>query len=492
MIRSALAFALVDKFATVAITITTMAVISRILTPAEVGQFLVAAAIVVLIEAFRDFGVAACIVREPELTRPFVRTATTVVTLLSLALGALVFALSGAIAAYYGDPALATLIAIGALGFLFAPVANPRLALLKRDMAFGRIAAISVTATLANAVASIALALAGFGAASLVWGSVLAAVVSAMLTLMVRRELWMFLPSLHSWRQVVPFGAWSSAVTVLGMLYDHMPRLILGRVLGFTAVGLFGRSLSLVQMPERMVLSAVQPVVLSDMSTRARQGSSLAAPYLSGVSHLTALQWPALVVLALLADPVVRIALGGQWLEAVPLVRILAIGAMGLFPLYLAFPAFVALGRIRDMALASLISLPLAMAIIWGAASFSLEVVAWATWVVGPLQAFVMLMFLRRHVGFAWRELAAVAGRSFAVAMGTGAIPAAMVLALGASLSLVETALALVGAFVGWLASLALTGHPLHAEIRHIAGEIARRAGERLARRTALSNGRVG
>lgn len=472
MIRSALGYALADKVGSALVTVATMAIISRILTPGEVGLFFVSGAIVILIEAFRDFGLAACLIQEERLTRAFARTAATVMTLLSVILGVLVFTLSDVFAAAYGDDALGPLIRIASIAFLFAPLATPRLALLRRDMAFAPVAVIGLSATAANAATSIGLAATGHGPASLAWGSLVAAIVMAGLAMTYRPDPWLFRPTLAAWRKVVGFGAWSSLVTLLGMLAEYLPRIILGRVLGFAAVGLYARALSLVQMPERMLLPAAQSVVLPAMAARVRQSAPLAEPYLMGLSLITALQWPALAVLALLADPVVLLLLGDQWTTSVPLVRILAIAGLLAFPGHLAFPVLVATGRIRAMAFAFLMTIPPSMVVLWAVSRFGLTTVAWSVCATTAFQSLVIIGFVRRSVGLSFAPLARMAARSGAVAILTAIAPAALVVAHGPDLSVPATIAALLGAWLGWHAGLALTAHPLHEELRRALGRL--------------------
>ncbi|WP_295531827.1 oligosaccharide flippase family protein [uncultured Thioclava sp.] len=467
MVRRSFAFALADKVSVVLMSILTMAIVSRILTPAEVGLFLVASTIVILIEAFRDFGIGTFLIREPDLAPRLVRTAVTIITCMSLVLGGLALFGAETLAQFYADPKLAGLIRIAALAFLVAPISTPLLALLRRDMAFGAVAAINVAAGFANASMTIGLALAGYGPFSLVWGSVLAACVTAMGAVICRPLWWIFVPTLRDWRLVVPFGAWSSIVTLLGMLFDAFPRLILGRVLGFGAVGLFARAISLSQLPDRLILSAVQPVLLPALASHARDNGTLKAPFLMGLSYISGLQWPALAMIAVLADPIVRLLLGPQWLEVVPLVRIVALAFFCLFPVYLCYPVLVTLGRVRDMAVAMMIALPPCFLIMLGASRFGVHVMALSLFLTGPIQVITVMIFVRRKVPFAWAELGLVLLRSGGVTLVTVALPAVIVLAVGSwnALSGLSTVLAIIGAAIGWVAGLQMMRHPLSQEL---------------------------
>ena len=221
------------------------------------------------------------------------------------------------------------------------------------------------------------------------------------------------------------------------------------------------------QLPERAIVSALQPVVLPAMAAQTRAGGDLKASYLRGLTLMSAVQWPTLIMLALLADPIVRLLLGQQWGETAPLVRMIALATMALAPAFLTFPVLVATGRIRDTLLASLISLPPSILIVIGAATLGLWQVAASMIVVAPLQMFVALLFVRRAIGMSWKEFFGALRNSALVTIGTAALPSAVLILSpnGFSLSFSEGFLAVLGGIVGWLAVLLLTEHPLKEEL---------------------------
>jgi len=480
MVRRSFFFAFADKTVGLVLALVTMAVVSRLMTPAEVGLFLVASSLVILTEAFRDFGVAAFLIQEPDLTPEVTRGAVTLIGVMSLALGLLLYASAELAAGLYDIPKIADLIRIAALGFLMAPISNPLLALLRRKMDFAAVARIGISAAVVNALTTIGLAAAGYGAFSFVWGSVLSAAVMALGAALCRPDWSIFRPSFRHWRRILPFGAWATVITVLGMLFDALPRLILGKVLGFGAVGIYARAVALTQLPDKLLLSAVQPVILPALSERVRARESLGAPYLLGLSLITAIQWPALLCLALLADPIVRLLLGSQWLEVIPLVQIVAFAAMILAPAYLAFPVLVALGRVREMALISFLALPMSIGAILIASHYGLTAVAWSLFPANAVQVAIALVYIRRLVGLGWGDLGVAALRSAAVALCAGAVPGLLVLTLGTSLGALPAALAVVGAMAGWGAGLVLTAHPLAAEIGRLIAARPMRGGARM------------
>lgn len=469
-VRRSLLYSLGDRYFTQVFGIATMAIMARILTPAETGQFLVASGVLLLAEAFRDFGMATYLVQKRELTHVAVRTAFTVTLVLSLAMAMVMYLSTRAIAGYFGDENLSSLLLIGTVGFALVPFGTPALALLRRDMQFRTLAGMNIAAALTTAVITIVLALRGNGPASYVWGSISGNAVATGLAVVMRPHAWMYRPCLREWRQVLSFGLISSAVMLANMTFDMLPRFALGRFLGFDAVGLYMRALSLCQLPDRAIVSALQPVVLPALAARYRAHGDLKQAYLRGLTLMSAVQWPALLTLALLAHPVVELLLGDQWLAAAPLTRILAVGTMALAPAFMTHPVLVAVGRVRDTLFATLISLPPSILLVVGAAPFGLEAVAFSLLLTAPLQMAVALYFIRRAIGLEWREVRQAYAATAVVAFGTAFVPACVLMLApgGLEIGLPWAALAGCGAMGGWLVAIYLSGHPLLLEVRQV------------------------
>ena len=120
---------------------------------------------------------------------------------------------------------------------------------------------------------------------------------------------------------------------------------MLGRILSLDAAAYFSRGVMLCQLPDKLYLQGVVSVILPAFSAHIREGRTLREPYLRAIALITGIQWPALVVLALLAHPAVQILFGSQWYGVVPLVQVMAIAAMFSFSFELNYPVLVSTGR---------------------------------------------------------------------------------------------------------------------------------------------------
>lgn len=100
------------------------------------------------------------------------------------------------------------------------------------------------------------------------------------------------------------------------------------------------------QFPERVILAGVGAVALPTFSAQARHGRALKTTYLSAMEHVTAVHWPALILLAATADPIVSLLFGPRWHDMVATVQIFALAQSFSSPTPLNYPIQVAVGAI--------------------------------------------------------------------------------------------------------------------------------------------------
>jgi O-antigen/teichoic acid export membrane protein len=467
-IRRSIAFSVMDRYATITLGFVTTIILARLLTPEDFGIFSIAMSFVVFAQIFRDFGTGNYLVQARHLTDQQLRTAFTAV-LATSALCALVLLLATpAIVAFYGDERFWRLIPLFAVNLLLGPFSVPGISLLRRNLAFGTLAGISLLGTAVNFVVVVVLALLGHGVMSLAWASLASSVASVAAVWIVHPCFTVFRISLRGWKDPFEFGVVSTATAILNVVYEYLPQLIIGRGIGLAAVGLFGRATSLCQLPDRLVISTLSPVLLPALTRQAGEGVHLKSSYLLALSHMSALQWPILLCLALLAEPAVLILYGEQWIEVAPLARIMALAALVMFPAFMTYPTLVALGRVRDTLWMSLISLPPCMLLIFAALPFGLEAVAATQFISAPFQVFIAISFIRRRINVSWAEIARAVGRSVVVTLCSAVAPALVIVIQGGfsfGISHPALAFALAGAAAGWLAGLVLSGHPLLEEV---------------------------
>jgi O-antigen/teichoic acid export membrane protein len=496
VVRRALAMAAGEQYFRLAIQFASIALVSRLLTPTEIGVSVIGTGIVAIALGLREFATSDFLIQRSEVTRDDIRASFTVVFLLTVLIAAGMFVLAPWFGSFYGEEKLGRFLRVAAVAGLIEAVSLPIRGLLRRDMAFGTLAFINTAAATATAATTILLALAGFSFMSFAWSLVAAAGVTTVLSFCCRPNLSILRPSFKSWRSVLAFGGYNGVSFVINQAYEALPQLVLGRILPYSAVGLYNRAQAVSAIPNQVILASVFSVAFPALAAEVRQGRDLKGPYLRALALITVFYWPGQVLLALLAYPIILLILGDQWLGAVPLLQIMAAAGLAWFPVMLTSPVLLAVGANRDRVLADLVGRSVSAVVLCSAAWFGIMAMAASKLVTLPFQMVLSLWFVRRHVPFRWREVW-VAGlwRSAIVTAGTAVGPVGVVALSGSGfdLPMAATALAVFLAACGWLASVIVTRHPVLPELRKAAEAISEMAlVRRLRSRTISANPRAG
>ena len=171
-----------------------------------------------------------------------------------------------------------------------------------------------------------------------------------------------------------------------------------------------------------------------------------------------------------MADPIIRILLGDQWLAATPLVQIYCGVSALIFPILITQPILIAIGRVREALRINMIMLPITLAMLIVGGLHSLTMVALLGYVTGLCNVIVTLTILRRYVAFSYARLARRVAKSALITLFACAAPVAMILWSGATfdVSVPRFLLAAAGFALLWLAALYVVRHPFRTEIQHI------------------------
>ena len=442
-------------------------IVSRLLTPGEVGVISIATVLTGIASVIRDFGVCEYLIQEETLTRDKIKAALTANLAISWVLGALLLGGRGVVGDFYHDPRLEDVLLVTAFNLFVIPFGAIPMAWYRREMNFVPLFWSGILATVVSAVVGVGLLLLGVGYMSLAWGSLSGVVTTVAIALWYRPNKFPLCPGVKEIRSVLRFGTLASVIYILRDVGRAAPDLIIGKATGLEAVGLYSRANGFVELFGRLINSAVMPVLLPFFSSADRAGASVAAGYARAMEFLTVIAWPFFGMAALITYPVVRVMYGSQWDAAVPLVRILALAAAVEILSFPAKEALIAVGRIRDSANLQAVSVALRVSGVAAAAPFGLETVCWSMVFTALFTTCISTIKLRKALGFDARQAWCASRKSLLITLCAVSPTVAVVLTFGSNAAnyIYVLAWALATTPPTWLAALKLFGHPAYDEL---------------------------
>lgn len=194
---------------------------------------------------------------------------------------------------------------------------------LMREGAFRALAAAESIAAVAASIAGVALALAGTGIWSLVVMEIVRGVVHAALAFAAARWRpgWRFGPG--DVRDLAGYNLNTWASYGLAYLEQQLPRIIIGRMLGTEAVGLFALAQRLFTEATRVLTLPVYQVLVAGVARVRRNRRALRGITAGALRATTLVAAPLFIGLAACAQVLVPLFFGAGWAAAIPVAEAL-------------------------------------------------------------------------------------------------------------------------------------------------------------------------
>ncbi|MEQ9395873.1 lipopolysaccharide biosynthesis protein [Haliea sp.] len=355
-IGRSLTISIAQRYLTIGLQLLSFVIIARLLTPEEIGLYSVAVAVIGIAQILRDFGIGSYLIQERELTDERIRTAFTVTLIVSMTLFLIVLGCAKPAASFYDDERLTGILGLLSINFLLIPFNSTTLSLLKRDMRFGLLAIFSILASVAGTASAIGFAFAGAGYNALVYSSIISTVTLVLAGAVYRRSEFVLRPTLVEWRRITGFGSQVAFTNVLGHIAINMNDLVVGKALGFTAVGILSRAQGVMNLFHRDMMGAIKGVAYPAFAEASRRNADMEDIHNRSITALTAVAWPFYGFFALYPLESLRFLFGPQWDAAAPLVPVFcAAGAVAAI-WSLAMNMTTAMGRVKLATLSALIN----------------------------------------------------------------------------------------------------------------------------------------
>ena len=313
--------------ATAALQALQLVVLARLLAPAEFGLFATVAVVAGLTTFVAEAGLGPALVRRTGAPRQLQGTAHVVSLALGLGCAVLLYIAAGPLAQFYGRPALVPLVQVAAGVFVLQPLGLVFAHLLQRDLAFKALAGVDIATGVFSTAVAVGAAALGYGAASLVAAQVAAALLRSLLLLLLgvpRYGLHLGFDRAEA-RYLWRFGAFQIGDSGLGYFHSQLDVLLLGKLAGPDALGLYYAAKQLAYKPLQLINPVVTKVALPAFARVQDEPARLKRGYLAAVAALALVQVPVYGLLCVLAGPALALVLGPGWQAAAPVLQLLAL-----------------------------------------------------------------------------------------------------------------------------------------------------------------------
>lgn len=338
----------------VSIGLISLAVLARLLRPADFGLFAMAATLVGLVSVVKDLGLTNAVVQTPTIEHKHVSNLFWVNLCFGAALAGLLASLAPVAADFYGDARLVELIRSLSLVFIVDSAGAQHRAILRRRMELKKLALIETAGYAGGAISAITVA----AATQTYWALTAPLIATSVLT---TSALFVFCP----WRPSAPirdvpirsllsFGGYLSTFNVLTYLFRNLDNVLIGRYLGAVHLGVYANAYSLLMLPVSQINAPLTAVAIPALSRLGASPDIFVRFYKRALELTCLVTMPAIVFMLIEARTIVLLIFGEQWIDVVDVFRALGpaafIGAVNIATGWV----YLSLGNVKRQLIAGL------------------------------------------------------------------------------------------------------------------------------------------
>jgi O-antigen/teichoic acid export membrane protein len=397
-------------------------VLARLLTPYDFGIAAAVGFFLRLANKLSTIGFGGALVRLKEVRSEHVSSVFVAALAMSVMMWLMLTASAPVLATVFRDEAIGPAIRVGALIYLLLPFGIGQMAEMHRQFRFRHKAVVGWVHAATFLILSISLALGGFGYWSLIWSALLANAASTLTKIYLGGVQPRLRFSKSAFMEVIPFGVGLQAKRILTFCAEYLDNLVVGRVVGVTALGFYDKAFSTV---DRVVdrLAAGPTVFFRIFSIMRDDPDRLRRAYRKSVLAVSLLGLPTFAVLIVLGPELIPFVYGEQWRFSVLPFQILCVaGAFRVSSAY-ASAATQAHGQIWAEIARLCLFVALVIAGAWIGSGWGIAGVAVGVAIANGVMSLLMQTLVCKLTDLQWREvfepqlMALCIAAMFAVAM---------------------------------------------------------------------------
>lgn len=308
--------------------IPTAIILARLLSPTDFGIAAASSFFVMLSARLTRAGLNTALIRIKTMRPEHASTVFVFNIIMSATICLLLVASAAQIGAYFRSTAIEQAVRLASASFVISAFATVPMALLRRDMRFREVATVQSVALTTESVLAVILAFLGFGFWSIVYGQLAGTFAQTVTVMAFARWTPSVRWSRRAWRELFPIGSGTYMLRLLEYGAQNIDNLIVGRLLGVTALGFYDKAYrTMLQMVSR--LNAAGPgVSFRIFALIHEEPERFRRAYRKVLLTVTLIAYPALAGLLAVAPEFFPFVFGPQWVPAVVPFQILCVAGM--------------------------------------------------------------------------------------------------------------------------------------------------------------------
>jgi len=297
----------------------------RLLTPEDYGVMAIATVFVGFAFMINELGLGAAIVQDKNLNEETLRKTYSFILIVNLVLFLLLFFSAEYISIFFDEPRLTLVIQVLSVQFIILAFELIPVALLERELAIKEKSFIQLVAQVSSAMVSLVLAYSGYGVWALVWGSMADAVVRTIGSNIVRPYLKLPSFDFSGMKKIMSFGGYVAGERGVWFFYNEADIFVIGKLLGSSLLGVYAVAMHLSALIMHKTGELIYTISFPAFARIQDEPEKVEKYLFKAVRTMSLLVFPVFIGMSAVADEMVTVLLGENWLAAIPILQILCL-----------------------------------------------------------------------------------------------------------------------------------------------------------------------
>lgn len=288
-----------------------------------------------------SFGFNQALVQRKDITERHINSVFTFDLTISIFLAGMFYFMAPVIASFFNSPESKNVIRVLSIVFVLTTLHDMPYTLLRRNINFKTISLIDTVKEISMALITLLLAILGLKYWAIVFGQLIPLFLATIYLLY--KVGWIPRISYHhaSIKELFSFGIWSFINMQMYFFSTRIDRIIIGRGLTPSLLGLYDKAKSLSQMPSESIAMNINAVLFSSFSRMQHDKKELHNIFTKGLVIISMINFPIYITLYALAYPIVLVLFGEKWSAMAVTLQILSLSGFfttfsGLFSVMIA------------------------------------------------------------------------------------------------------------------------------------------------------------
>lgn len=302
-----------------------LAVLARILLPAQFGLFGIAALILSFLETMTLTGINVFFIQGEGKIKEYIDSAWVISILRGSFISLIILLSAPLISNFFNSPEARNIIVLISMVPLIRGFINPAIIRYQKELVFNKEFILRFILFSVDSLVAIIVAFVTKSAEGLVWGLSAGASLEVVVSFLIFKPKPKFALQIEKVKKIVGRGKWVTASGVFDYLFTNGDDVVVGKLIDTTALGLYQVAYKISTLPITEISQVVGKVVFPVYSKISGDKERLKKAYFKTVLAISALAIPVGLILFFLTKEIVLIILGKDWLQIVPAVKVLSI-----------------------------------------------------------------------------------------------------------------------------------------------------------------------